>query len=82
LVADGEIIVPKGLKIPSLEQRKKRGFCKFNNFLGHKTSQCVLFWDLVQKALNDGRLKFGDKTKPPMQIDEDPLQVSNASYVE
>jgi hypothetical protein len=37
---------------------------------------------LVQKALNDGRLKFGDKTKPQMQIDEDPLQVSDASYVE
>jgi hypothetical protein len=37
---------------------------------------------LVQKALNDGKLKFGDKTKPPMQIDEDPLQVLDASYVE
>jgi hypothetical protein len=38
--------------------------------------------DLVQKTLNDGKLKFGDKTKPPMQIDEDPLQVLDASYVE
>ncbi|WJX93585.1 hypothetical protein P8452_75092 [Trifolium repens] len=51
LVADGQIIVPKGLKLPPLEQRKKRGFCKYHNFLGHKTSQCVLFRDLVQKAL-------------------------------
>jgi len=38
LVADGKVIVPKGLKIPPLEQRKKRGFCKFLNFLGNKTS--------------------------------------------
>jgi len=32
--------------------------------LGHKTSQCGLLRDLVQKALNEGRLKFGDKAKP------------------
>jgi hypothetical protein len=82
LVTDGQIIVPKGVKIPPLEQRKKIGFCKYHNFLGHKTSQCVIFRDLVQKALNNGRLKFGDKTKPPMQVDEDPPQISDASYVE
>ncbi|PNX91295.1 hypothetical protein L195_g047425 [Trifolium pratense] len=43
---------------------------------------CVLFRDLVQKALKDGRLKFGDKSKQQMKIDEDPLQISDASYVE
>ncbi|XP_045831224.1 uncharacterized protein LOC123922561 [Trifolium pratense] len=82
LVADGQIVVPKGLKVPPLEQQKKRGFCKFHNFLGHKTAQCVLFRDLVQKALKDGRLKFGEKSKQQMKIDEDPLQISDASYVE
>lgn len=56
LVKDGQIIVPQGLKDPPLEQNKKRGFCKFHNFLGHKTSYCVLFGDLVKKALNEGRL--------------------------
>ncbi|XP_045802327.1 uncharacterized protein LOC123895902 [Trifolium pratense] len=82
LVTDGQIVVPKGLKVPPLEQQKKRGFCKFHNFLGHKTSQCVLFRDLVQKALKDGRLKFGEKSGHKMKIDEDPLQISDASYVE
>lgn len=38
LVKYGQILVPPGLKIPSLEQRKKRDFCKYHNFLGHKTS--------------------------------------------
>lgn len=47
LVADGQILVPKGLKMPPLEKRKKIGFCKFYNFLGHKTSLCVLFRYLV-----------------------------------
>ncbi|CAJ2646962.1 unnamed protein product [Trifolium pratense] len=82
LVTDGQIVVPKGLKVPRLEQQKKRGFCKFHNFLGHKTSQCFLFRDLFQKALKEGRLKFGEKSKQQMKIDEDPLQISDASYVE
>ena len=51
LVVDGQIMVPQGLKNPPLKQKKKRALCKFHNFLGHKTSQCVLFRDLVHKAL-------------------------------
>lgn len=47
LVKDGQIIIPQGLKDPPLKQKKKKGFCKFYNFLGHKTYQCVLFRDLV-----------------------------------
>ena len=65
--------------MPPLEQRKKRGFCKYHNFLGHKTSQCFLFRDLVQKALEEGRLKFADK--PAMKIDANPLQM-DAHYAE
>ena len=30
LVADGQVVAPKDLKIPPLEQRKKRGFCKYH----------------------------------------------------
>ena len=66
LVADGIIIVPKNLMIPPLEQRKKRGFCKFYGLLGHNLSRCTRFRDSVQKAIDEGRLKFGDKTKQPM----------------
>jgi hypothetical protein len=81
-VADGQIVVPKDLKIPPVEQRKKRGYCKFHNYLGHRTYQCVLFRDLVQKALNEGRLKFAEKTKPQMKVDVDPLPKVDANYVE
>ncbi|PNX71775.1 hypothetical protein L195_g027660 [Trifolium pratense] len=42
----------------------------------------LTFWDLVQKALNERRLKFDDKSKPQMKIDSDPLQVAETSYVE
>jgi len=69
--------VPKGLKLPPLEQRKKRGYCKFHDNFGHNTSRCVVFRDSVQKALDEGRLKFGDKSKQPMQVDVDPILVTN-----
>lgn len=35
LVVVGKLIVPKDLKTQPLEQRKKIGFCKYHNFLGH-----------------------------------------------
>ncbi|XP_050909426.1 uncharacterized protein LOC127123231 [Lathyrus oleraceus] len=82
LVKDGQMIVPLGAKVPPLEQRKKIGFCKYHGFLGHKTSQCFLFRDLVQNAIQEGRLKFGDKTRSQMKIDFDPLQVVDAHYTE
>ncbi|XP_050908476.1 uncharacterized protein LOC127122129 [Lathyrus oleraceus] len=82
LVKDGQMIIPPGAKVPPSEQRNKRGFCKYHGFLGHKTSQCFLFRDLVQNAIQEGRLKFGDKTRSQMKIDSDPLQVAKAHYTE
>ncbi|PNX60739.1 hypothetical protein L195_g060331, partial [Trifolium pratense] len=38
--------------------------------------------DLVQKALNEGRLKYVDKAKPPMKVDTDPLSTADATVVE
>ena len=70
------------MKLPPLEQRKKRGFCKFHGFLGHNLPRCTRFTDFVQKALNEGRLKFGEKTKQPMQVDTDPLKKADSMYAE
>ena len=82
LVKEGIMIVPNGLKLPPLEQSQKRGYCKFHGNFGHDTSRCVVFRDLVQKALNKGILKFGDKPKQPMQVDIDPLVRSDSMYLE
>ncbi|XP_050919775.1 uncharacterized protein LOC127137347 [Lathyrus oleraceus] len=82
LVKDGQMIVPPNTKIPLLEQRKKRGFCKYHSFLGHKTSQCFLFRDLIQNAIRDGRLKFADKGKNQMKVDTDPLNIAETNYAE
>lgn len=82
LVKDGQMIVPLGAKIPLLERQKKRGLCKYHNILGHQPLQCFLFRDLVQNAVKDGRLRFGDKKKSQMKIDSDPLQVPYTHYTE
>jgi len=63
LVNEGIMIVPNGLKLPPLEQRQKRGYFKFHGNFGHNTSRCVVFRDSVQKALDEGRLKFADRPK-------------------
>ncbi|KEH41558.1 hypothetical protein MTR_1g052285 [Medicago truncatula] len=72
LVTDGIILVPENMKLPPFERRKKRGFCKFHGVLGHNLSLCTRFRDSVHKALDEGRLKFGEKTKQPMQVDVEP----------
>jgi len=36
----------------------------------------------VQKALDEGRLKFGEKTKQPMQVDVDHLKKADSMYAE
>src|ERR1051325_984267 len=79
LVKDGQILVPPNAKLPPLEQRQKRGFCKYHNYLGHTTSQCFLFRDLVQKSLQEGRLKFAAKKQ---KIDTDPLRQEEALFAE
>lgn len=74
--------MPHGLKTPPIAKRRKKGFCKLNNFLGHKTSQCVLFRDLVHKALNEGKLQFGENLKSAMKVDSDPMHIEDAYYAE
>jgi len=82
LVDGGQVVVSKDLIIPPLEQHKKRGFCKYHNYLGHNISRCSLFRDLVQKGLNEGRLKFGGKPRPQMQVDFDPLKYVDMMHTE
>jgi len=36
----------------------------------------------VQKALDEGRLKFGDKAKQLMQVGADPLKKADSMYAE
>lgn len=37
---------------------------------------------MVQKALNEGRLQFGETSKSAMKVDSDPMQTEDSHYVE
>ncbi|XP_027343100.1 uncharacterized protein LOC113855668 [Abrus precatorius] len=81
LLKNGQIILSDDHKIPTLEQRKGQKYCKFHHVYGHWTNTCVRFRDLIQDAIKQGRLKFEQKTKMPMKIDSDPMQIE-ANFVE
>lgn len=72
LLKDKHIALSDDHKIPKFEQRKGNKYCKFHNVFGHWTNSCLCFRDMVQKAIDEGRLKFEEKS---IQLDTNPLQV-------
>ncbi|XP_059627256.1 uncharacterized protein LOC132270060 [Cornus florida] len=41
----------------------KKEYCKFHNVWSHSTNNCVVFHNIVQKAIEDGKLKFSKKSE-------------------
>ena len=53
------------------EQLKNKKFCKFHNATSHSTSECRIFWQHIQRAIQQGRLKFDTPRK--MKVDDNPF---------
>ena len=77
LLKDKQISLGDYHKIPTFEQRKGKRYCKFHNIFGHWTNSCLCLRDMVQKAIDEGRLKFEEK---PMKVDIDPFHIQ-ANYI-
>ena len=56
--------------LPSLEELKRRAYCKFHNTFSHATNDCNVLRRQIQSAINEGRLVI-----PNMQIDQNPFPV-------
>ena len=69
---DKQITLSDDHKVSSSEQRKGKRYCKFHNIFGHWTNSCLCLRDMVQKAIDEGRLKFEEK---PMKVDSDPFHI-------
>ncbi|XP_027368230.1 uncharacterized protein LOC113874205 [Abrus precatorius] len=54
LLKDGQIVLCDDHKIPTLEQRKGKKYCKFHHVYGHWTNNCVRFRDLIQDVIKQG----------------------------
>ena len=50
------------------EQLKNKKFCKFHNATSHSTNECRIFRQHIQRAIQQGRLKFDTPRK--MKVDD------------
>ncbi|XP_059663659.1 uncharacterized protein LOC132309360 [Cornus florida] len=73
LLADKQIILPKGHNIPSANDSKRKEFCKFHNSWNHTTNNYYVFRNVLQKAIDEGVLKFSEKKLKAMGVDGDPF---------
>ena len=54
-----------------LDQLKNKKFCKFHNATSHSTNECRVFRQHIQRAIQQGRLKFDTPRK--MKVDDNPF---------
>ncbi|XP_059625911.1 uncharacterized protein LOC132268978 [Cornus florida] len=80
--ADKQIILPKGHNIPSDTESKGKEFYKFHNSWNHTTNNCYVFRNVLQKAIDEGVLKFPEKKPDVMGVDDDPfLNIVNTNVI-
>jgi hypothetical protein len=61
--------------IPSVDELKRRAYCKWHNSFSHATNDCNVFRRQVQSAINENRLKFQE-----MQVDTEPFPVNMINF--
>ena len=71
LLEKGQIKLPdKHVMLPP-DQLKNKKFCKFHNATSHSTNECRIFWQHIQRAIQQGMLKFDTPWK--MKVDDNPF---------
>ena len=63
LLANHVILPPNKLK--------NKKFCKYHNTTSHTTNDCRIFWQHIQRAIQQGKLKFDTAQK--MKVDDNPF---------
>ena len=58
LLEKGHIKLPNNHVMMPPDQLKKNKFCKFHNATYHSTNECRVFRQHIQRAIQQGRLKF------------------------
>ena len=59
--------------IPLAEELKGNKYCKFHNAANYNTNECRIFHLHIQKAIEQGKIKFETAKKPAMDIDKHPF---------
>ena len=55
------------------EELKGKKYYKFHNATNHNTNHCRIFCLHIQKAIDQGKIKFEPAKKPTMDIDKHPF---------
>ena len=71
LLEKGQIKLPDNHVMLPPNQLKNKKFCKFHNAISHSTNECRVFRQHIQRAIQQGRLKFDTPRK--MKVDDNPF---------
>jgi hypothetical protein len=82
LLKEGRIkLPPNHVPIPP-EERKNKAYCKYHNTTTHSTSECRIFKQHIQRALQQGLLRFDTMNKAKIDTNHFPAQnMVNASMI-
>ena len=58
LLEKGQIKLPANHVILPPDQLKNKKFCKYHNTTSHTTNDCMIFRQHIQRAIQQGKLKF------------------------
>ncbi|XP_043693058.1 uncharacterized protein LOC122643507 [Telopea speciosissima] len=70
LLQDKQIKLPPGHQIPASADLKDQRYYKWHNTRTHMTINCVVLCNALQKAITNGQIKFPEKEKGVMLVDE------------
>ena len=73
LLEKKQLRLPTNHVIPLAKELKRKKYCKFHNVTNHSTNECRIFRFHIQKAIEQGRIKFEPSKKLIMDIDKHPF---------
>jgi hypothetical protein len=65
--------LPSNHVIPLAGELKGKKYCKFHNTTNHNTNECRIFCHHIQKAIEQGKIKFEPAKKSAMDINGHPF---------
>ena len=73
LLEKKQLKLPTNHVIPSAGELKGKKYCKLHTATNRNTNKCRIFRLHIQKAIEQGKIKFEPAKKPAMDIDGHPF---------
>jgi hypothetical protein len=73
LLEKKQLRLPTNHMISLAEEHKGKKYRKFHNATNHNTNECKIFRFHIQKAIEQGKMKFEPAKIPTMDIDKHPF---------